>query len=110
MARLTVALAFGWVAALALAQTAAGAPPVALQTLSVELPAGDRPFPPGPNLGVVSANCATCHSSGMILNQPNLPVAAWQGEVTKMINVYKAPIDPADVPAIVAYLAAVKGG
>ena len=117
MARLKLVLAFGCVTALALAQAVAGtapgagsATPVALQTLSVQLPAGNRPFPPGPNVAVVSANCVTCHSSGMILNQPNLPAAAWQGEVMKMITVYKAPVDPANVPAIVAYLTTVKGG
>jgi hypothetical protein len=30
----------------------------------------------------------------------------WQAEVTKMIKVYGAPIDDADVPKIVGYLAA----
>ena len=45
----------------------------------------------------------------MILNQPALPQAAWQAEVAKMRNVYKAPVDEKDVAAIVDYLTAVKG-
>ena len=45
----------------------------------------------------------------MVLNQPKLPKAAWEAEVKKMIQAYKAPIDEADVPAIVDYLAKTKG-
>jgi hypothetical protein len=45
----------------------------------------------------------------MVLNQPALPKAAWEAEVHKMINVYRAPIDEADVPAIVGYLVSTKG-
>ena len=107
--------AFGCIVAAGLvwAHSSSGAAPAAplglLQSLSVDLPSGNRPFPPGPNVSVISANCVTCHSSGMILNQPSLSKATWQTEVLKMINVYKAPVDPANVPAIVDYLAAVKG-
>jgi len=36
----------------------------------------------------------------MVLNQPALSKAAWVAEVKKMINVYKAPIDQADVEGI----------
>lgn len=87
----------------------AGAAPLTLKSTSVELPDSDRAFPPGPGVDTVSANCAACHSPGMILYQPNLPKAAWEGEVNKMIKIYKAPVAAADVPAIVAYLAATKG-
>ena len=41
----------------------------------------------------------------MVLTQPAFPKPVWEAEVRKMINVYKAPIDEADVAAIVAYLA-----
>ena len=87
----------------------AGAAPLTLKSVSVELPDSDRVFPPGPGVDTVSANCGACHSAGMILNQPSLSKAAWEGEVKKMINVYKAPVEAADVPAIVTYLAATKG-
>lgn len=87
----------------------ADAGPLTLKSASVELPDSSRAFPPGPGVDTVAANCVTCHSPGMILNQPNLPRAAWEGEVKKMINVYKAPVETADIPAIVAYLAVTKG-
>jgi hypothetical protein len=45
----------------------------------------------------------------MILTQPPLAKAAWEAEVAKMRNVYKAPVDEKDVPTIVDYLTAVKG-
>ena len=44
----------------------------------------------------------------MILNQPALTQAEWTGEVTKMVKVYKAPIDDAAVPELVTYLASLK--
>ncbi|GLR91570.1 cytochrome c [Bradyrhizobium iriomotense] len=65
-------------------------------------------FKPGPNLDVVTNNCTACHSADYVNTQP--PVkdrkAFWQAEVTKMIKVYGAPIDDADVGKIVDYLAA----
>lgn len=85
------------------------ASPIALVSTSVELPSGDRAFPPGPNVEVVSANCLTCHSAGMILNQPTLKRAVWDAEVHKMISVYKAPVQEADAALIIDYLAKTKG-
>src|ERR1700748_2878145 len=74
-----------------------------------KLPDETAAFKPGPNLDVVQNNCSACHSSDYINTQP-LNVKSkkdfWQAEVTKMIKVYGAPIDDADVPKIVAYLAA----
>jgi cytochrome c5 len=80
-----------------------------LKSEDVELPQSDRGLPEGPGRDVVQNNCFTCHSAGMILTQPPLAKAAWEAEVTKMRNVYKAPVDEKDVPAIVEYLTAVKG-
>ncbi len=77
-----------------------------LKSVSVELPVSERMFPTGPNVDVVNANCLTCHSVGMVLYQPALSRAAWESEVHKMIDVYKAPIAAGDVAPIVAYLAA----
>jgi hypothetical protein len=45
----------------------------------------------------------------MVLNQATLPRSTWEAEVRKMIEVYRAPIDESEVPAIVDYLAKVKG-
>ena len=65
-------------------------------------------FKPGPNLEVVQGNCTACHSSDYIVMQPPMKdkKGFWQAEVTKMIKVYGAPIDEADVGKIVDYLAA----
>jgi hypothetical protein len=81
----------------------------ALKSVKVELPFGDRTFPDGPGADAINGNCLSCHSAGMVLNQPALPKAQWRAEVEKMRNAYKAPIDPKDVDAIVDYLATIKG-
>jgi hypothetical protein len=64
---------------------------------------------PGPNLEVVQNNCTACHSVDYITTQPRgekFKKDFWQAEVTKMIKVYGAPIEEADVGKIVEYLAA----
>ena len=48
------------------------------------------------------------HEEGVV-TQPRgekFKKAFWEAEVTKMINVYGAPIDKADIPKIVEYLTA----
>ena len=64
-------------------------------------------FKPGPNLEVVQGNCSACHSADYVNTQPPMKDKKdfWQAEVTKMIKVYGAPIDNADVGKIVDYLA-----
>ena len=83
--------------------------PLELKSVSVNLPFGDKTFPPGPGSDVINQNCLACHSADMVLNQPKLSRSAWTAVVDKMINSYKAPVAPADVPAIVDYLMATKG-
>lgn len=80
-----------------------------LKSVTVDLPTGDRVFPDGPGSDAVNNNCLACHSAGMVLNQPALSKAAWAAEVNKMIDAYKAPVDPSDVGAIVDYLSRTKG-
>ncbi len=41
--------------------------------------------------------------------QPGGDAKQWQGVVTKMVNVYKAPISEADAKTIVEYLASAYG-
>ena len=104
-------------ASLAVAATAIAAPPpttataagITLRSVGIDLPGSDREFPGGAAADVVNANCVACHSVGMVLTQPALTRAAWQEEVAKMRNTYKAPVAEEDVPAIVAYLAALPG-
>jgi len=103
---LSLVLVAGIAAAALAAQAKA---PTALKSVDVKLPKSVVALPNGPNVVVVHNTCLGCHSAGMILNQPTMPKAAWAVEVNKMKNVYKAPVDPKDIPAIVDYLTAVKG-
>jgi mono/diheme cytochrome c family protein len=91
--------------------TAAG---VTLTSVSVVFPGSANTFPPGPGGAqagamLANANCLTCHSAGMVLNQPNLTKVAWHAEVMKMIKEFQAPIAAGDVPGIADYLASIKG-
>ena len=91
-------------AAAALSLYSANAAPVAYK-----LPEETAAYKPGPNLDVVKNNCSACHSADYVNTQPRGPKFKkdfWQAEVTKMIKVYGAPIDEADVPKIVDYLTA----
>lgn len=80
-----------------------------LRSVDVTLPSSDRMFPGGPSAEAINNNCVACHSAGMVLNQPSLSRADWQGEVNKMRHVYMAPVQDADAAAIVDYLAKTKG-
>jgi cytochrome c5 len=75
-----------------------------LKSVTVELPYGDATFPPGPGVEAVSRNCIFCHSAGMVLYQPALSKPDWTKIVDKMIDIYKAPVMPDDIPAIIDYL------
>ena len=77
--------------------------------ISYKLPDETAAFAPGPNLATVQNNCTACHSADYIITQPRNVKSKrdfWLAEVTKMIKVYGAPIDDADVPKIVEYLTA----
>lgn len=80
-----------------------------LKSVKVTLPESTAMFPPGPGSDVAGNNCLACHSVGMVMNQPTMPKAAWEAEVNKMRNVYKAPVAASDVAAIVDYLTRIKG-
>ena len=88
------------VAFAALATTAIAGP------LTYELPDETADLKPGPGAETAGV-CLACHSADYISTQPpHMGKAFWEAEVQKMINSYKAPIDPADAPAIADYLAA----
>jgi sulfite dehydrogenase (cytochrome) subunit B len=77
--------------------------------ISYQLPEETAAFLPGPNLEAAQNNCTACHSADYVSTQPRNVKSKrdfWQAEVTKMIKVYGAPIDQADVPKIVDYLSA----
>ena len=74
--------------------------------VAIRLPQDTALFPVRDGVEAMNANCAACHSTSMILLQPALTSDEWKAEIKKMREVYKAPIDPAAEPAILAYLEA----
>lgn len=77
------------------------------RSINYQLPDETAQLKPGPNLEVVQGNCTACHSVDYIKTQPQgaaFKKEFWQAEVNKMIKVFGAPIDEADVPKIVEYL------
>jgi cytochrome c5 len=75
---------------------------------AITLPADDSyaALKNGPGAQITRNGCGFCHSTDYIVMQPRGDAKQWQGVVTKMISVYKAPISEADAKAIVEYLAA----
>ena len=56
------------------------------------------------------SNCVVCHSAEYMQYQPpTAPRAYWDAMVKRMKVVFKAPIDDADMPAIIDYLAKTYG-
>jgi sulfite dehydrogenase (cytochrome) subunit B len=63
-----------------------------------------------PGYAKAQANCVTCHSAEYMLYQPpNAGRPYWDAMTKRMKAVFKAPIDDADIPGIVDYLAATYG-
>ncbi len=97
----------GLLSAMALAGSAYAPMLAKAKPVSYNLPEETAAFKPGPNLEVVQNNCTACHSADYIKTQPQGPKFKkdfWHAEVMKMIKVYGAPIDEADVDKIVEYL------
>jgi sulfite dehydrogenase (cytochrome) subunit B len=81
----------------------------AAKPVTYKLPDETAAFKPGPDLEVAQNNCTACHSADYIATQPRGPKYKkdfWQAEVNKMIKIYGAQIDDADVGKLVEYLAA----
>ncbi len=76
-----------------------------LPSVNMTLPADSAVFPDGPHADTVNANCLSCHSASMVLYQPRLAAADWRKIVEKMRDAYGAPVEAADIPVIVDYLA-----
>jgi mono/diheme cytochrome c family protein len=74
---------------------------------TITLPMEGPPLKASPLPGYAKAqsNCVACHTAEYMLYQPpTAPRAYWEAMVTRMKVVFKAPIDDADMPAIVDYL------
>jgi hypothetical protein len=75
---------------------------LAMPAMAQETPA---PLKPGPELDAVAASCTTCHTLNYIrMNSPFLTPDAWKAEVTKMRQVFGAPIDDDTAAQIIHYL------
>lgn len=66
-------------------------------------------MPPGPGADAYNANCVLCHTNRYVLMQPKFARKTWEAEVTKMVNVYGAPVAEAAQKEIVDYLMAIRG-
>ena len=75
----------------------------------ITLPQYPPQMPPGPHLQAFQDHCLLCHSARYVTTQPRFSRAVWEKEVKKMVDVYGAPISPADQQQIVEYLVAIKG-
>lgn len=63
-----------------------------------------------PGYAKAQANCMACHSAEYMLYQPpTAPRPYWDAMVKRMKAVFKAPINDADMPEIVDYLAKTYG-
>ncbi len=79
---------------------------------SIELPPDGMQLKPSalPGYAKAQTNCVACHSAEYMLYQPpTAPRPYWDAMVKRMKLVFKAPIDDADMPAIVDYLAKTYG-
>jgi predicted secreted protein len=75
------------------------------EPLVYQLPPETAELKPGPGVET-AALCQACHSADYISTQPpRKGKSFWQGEVHKMIKVYKAPIGADDAAIIANYLA-----
>lgn len=84
-------------------------PQVTFADSAIALPDDPAELPDFPGRDAVIAHCTACHSPSTMLQQPRIPRAKWEGIIGKMAEIYKAPIDPSAVPAIVDYFVAVQG-
>ena len=78
----------------------------ALNSTTIALP--DEPVTLPAGAEAVTLNCTACHSGEMILAQPPLNAEKWQAEIDKMRSVFKASIDPAQDPKLIAELIALQ--
>ena len=79
---------------------------------TIELPPDGIQLTPSalPGFAKAQAQCVACHSAEYMRYQPvNAPRGYWEAMVKRMKDVFKAPVNDADMPAIVDYLAKTYG-
>lgn len=81
------------------------ATPTIAAPATIDLPEPQFTLKQGPGMDAVMNNCQTCHSLDYVLTQPpHMGDKFWDGEVTKMIKTFGAPISDADAKTIAEYL------
>jgi sulfite dehydrogenase (cytochrome) subunit B len=78
-----------------------------VQAKTIELPSDSVLWRPSdlPGYQLVLQKCSVCHSAHYAEYQPpNSKVGYWNAQVLRMKNVFKAPINDEEIPAIVEYL------
>lgn len=79
--------------------------PARAEPKTYQLPEETAALKQGPGVEAAETNCVSCHSADYVNAQPPRKGRVfWEAEVTKMVKVYKAPIEDANVKAIVDYL------
>ena len=104
--RILAALATG---ALAVGVTAAITAPAVARPVTYTLPAESSTLNKTGDQGFLRTDivCVVCHSRDYITTQPRgKGKEFWTAEITKMVNVYAAPIPEPDRAVIADYLAA----
>ncbi|MBY0526948.1 MAG: hypothetical protein K2R98_26380 [Gemmataceae bacterium] len=85
-------------------QPVAGIDPAPIAAVSFSPPL-DEPIPPvGPHRQVFQASCTICHSTRLILTQPNLNERQWMAVVDKMVKAYGAPLNEEQQRQVLTYL------
>src|SRR5262249_21858688 len=78
---------------------------IVLRSQHISLPAHGREFSGGPQAAIANTYCLMCHSGGMVMTQPPLMIAQWQGELRKMSKTYGCPLPQSDVGELAQYMA-----
>ncbi|NML43100.1 cytochrome c [Ramlibacter sp. G-1-2-2] len=76
-------------------------------TKTIDLPSDGVFLKPSPLPGYAKAQaqCVACHSAEYMAYQPvNAPRGYWENMVKRMQQVFKAPVNDADMPDIIDYL------
>ncbi len=78
--------------------------PAIAASSTIKLPDETAIYKPMPGVELANGYCLTCHSADYVAYQPpGMPRSFWLAEVTKMKNIFGAPITEDQVPAIVDY-------
>ena len=77
-----------------------------LKSVRVKLPDNEVKFPSGAGSQIADNNCRACHTTEMVLFQPNMTHAGWEAEVNKMNKALGANIPEDSTRRIITYLQA----